>query len=73
MYWFWFPPDQQEGKPMVLVGYKPEQVQDDIIRGYIDRAKPIKEIYAYKNGRVTGHYYYRIIYGYHWPEKMDKT
>ncbi len=69
MYWFWFPPDQQVGKPMLLVGYKPDQVQDDIVRGYVDRAEPIEEIYAHKNGSVTGHYFYRVVYGYHGPGK----
>jgi len=72
MYRFWFPPAQQEKRPMVLVGYKAEHVQDDLIKDYIERATPIKEILSYKSGRITGRYYYRIIYGYHVSEK-DKT
>jgi dolichol-phosphate mannosyltransferase len=72
MYRFWFPPNEQFHKPMVLVGYKTEHVQDDRIKAYIERAKPIEEILVFKNGRVTGRYYYRIIYGYHALRK-DKT
>lgn len=72
MFRFWYPPGRQFHKPMVLVEYEAEQMQHDRIKAYIERAKPIEEILAFKNGRVTGRYYYRIIYGYHALGK-DKT
>jgi dolichol-phosphate mannosyltransferase len=64
MYEFWFPAVAQNGKTMLLVGEKPEELSDEALQS---RATPLSEaekIIASKNGKQTGTYYYRLVKNY---------
>jgi dolichol-phosphate mannosyltransferase len=65
MYLFWFPKEDQDGKTMVLVGRKPEDLKGDHITSRARSTHDIKEVEAWKNGKIASRYYYRIIEGYH--------
>ncbi len=64
MYEFWFPAAAQNGKTMLLIGEKRDDLNSEFV---LSRAKPvdeIKEISSYKNGQKTGTYYYRLVKNY---------
>ncbi len=65
MYLFWFPREAQDRKPMVLVGRRPEDLKGAHIASRVKHAGKIKEIVAWKNGKITSRFYYRVIEGYH--------
>ena len=65
MYEFWFPTTQQNGKTMLLIGEKMDELNSDAV---LSRATPITEIKTIttsKNGKQTGTYYYRLVSDYH--------
>jgi dolichol-phosphate mannosyltransferase len=64
MYQFWFPAATQNGKTMLLVGEKMDELNGENV---LSRAKPMsetKEIKTWKNGKQTGTYYYRLVKDY---------
>jgi dolichol-phosphate mannosyltransferase len=64
MYKFWFPAAAQNGKTMLLVGEKSEELSNEVLQ---PRATPLTEtekIIAGKNGKQTGTYYYRLVKNY---------
>jgi dolichol-phosphate mannosyltransferase len=64
MYEFWFPTIAQNGKTMLLVGEKSDELNSAIV---LERATPIgeiKTITTQKNGKQTGTYYYRLVGNY---------
>ncbi len=64
MYCFWFPPKEETGKTMLLVTERPHDINNEVINGHFERGGPIEEICSYKNEHVTGHFFYRVMYGY---------
>lgn len=64
MYEFWFPTTEQNGKTMLLVAEKSDELNSLIV---LARATPIGEIQTiitYKNGKQTGTYYTRLVSNY---------
>ncbi|MBC7756377.1 MAG: glycosyltransferase family 39 protein [Bdellovibrio sp.] len=64
MYEFWFPTAQQNGKTMLLIGEKSDELSDASL---LSRATPIgeiKTITTHKNGKQTGTYYTRLVSNY---------
>ncbi len=64
MYQFWFPAATQNGKTLLLVSEKMDELNGESV---LSRTKPvseIKEINIWKNGKQTGTYYYRLVINY---------
>jgi dolichol-phosphate mannosyltransferase len=64
MYEFWFPTAEQNGKTMLLVAEKSDELNSPIV---LARATPIggiQSIATYKNGKQTGTYYTRLVTNY---------
>ena len=64
MYRYWFPPAEQTGKTMVLVGYKPKNLTGSRIDRRIDRGGEVKELVVKRNDRIIRRIYYRVVEGY---------
>jgi dolichol-phosphate mannosyltransferase len=64
MYERWFPPRLQQGRTLLLVGWKPEDVKGARIESSAERLDPVKEGALTRNGRLIRRYYYRVAYGY---------
>ena len=65
MYEFWFPTALQNGKTMLLVGEKLDELSDDNLQTRATPIGDIKTIVTFKNGKQTGTYYYRLAANYH--------
>ena len=64
MYEFWFPANEQNGKTMLLVSEKMDDLNSERV---LSRTKPIgdiKMLITQKNGKQTGTYYYRLVEKY---------
>ena len=64
MYRYWFPAEQQAGRPLVLLAKDPFDVHAFFIQKWFKFLGPVGTITSSKNGRVTGTFYYRVGYGY---------
>ena len=64
MYEFWFPIAQQNGKTMLLVGEKIDELNSEIVLSRSTPIGEIKTISTWKNGKQTGTYYYRLVSNY---------
>ena len=67
MYELWFPIVNQEGKSMLLVSESAHDLNSQAVISRVENASEIKAIDAYKMGKLTGHYHYRLVEGYHKP------
>ena len=65
MYELWFPIAAQENKTMLLIGESTADLSKNEVLSRVKTAGEIKEIRAWKNGKSTGRYYYRLVSGYH--------
>ena len=65
MYELWFPASEQENRTMLLVGESERDLNSNEVLSRVQTAGEIKEIIAHKMGKPTGHYYYRLVTGYH--------
>jgi dolichol-phosphate mannosyltransferase len=65
MYEFWFPTTEQNGKTMLLVGEKSDELNSPIVLARSTPIGEIKTITTQKNGKQTGTYYYRLVGNYH--------
>ncbi len=64
MYRFWFPPEEQAGRSMVLFGRDPGHVRSGRVDPCFASAEAPKEVRSYKNDRLAGRFYYRVVHGY---------
>lgn len=64
MYEFWFPTEQQNGKTMLLVGEKLDEINSAVVLSRSTPIGDIKTIVTWKNGKKTGTYYYRLVSNY---------
>jgi dolichol-phosphate mannosyltransferase len=64
MYALWFPAGQQNGKTMLLVGRDSSSLSSDRVVSRVKTAEDIGEIGVWKNGKLAGRYYYRLVTGY---------
>jgi dolichol-phosphate mannosyltransferase len=64
MYGYWFPPSEQVGKTMVLVGRNPKKLTGSRIEQRIAHGGEVKELIGQKNSQIVRRYYYRVVEGY---------
>jgi len=64
MYALWFPPNQQNGKTMLLVGADTLILNTPWVLSRVKTAGEIAKIDVWKNGKPAGRYYYRLVNGY---------
>jgi len=67
MYNYWFPPDKQRGRTLVLVSKKAETLDGPAITGRFDQLEPIEPLLARHNDMPVARFYYRIGFGYRGP------
>jgi dolichol-phosphate mannosyltransferase len=65
MYLYWFPNENQDGKTMILVGRKPEDLVGPNIETRIKYGKAVEKIEIKRKGSIILRKYYRIVEGYH--------
>jgi dolichol-phosphate mannosyltransferase len=68
MFEYWYPPQQQRGKTMVLVGFDRRAMSKPPVLESLSRLRPIRQHVVKRNGVVVGQYLYRIGYDYQPPE-----
>ena len=73
MYEFWFPTAQQNGKTMLLVGEKIDELNSEIVLSRSTPIGEIKTISTWKNGKQTGTYYYRLVSNYLGKPSVGKS
>jgi dolichol-phosphate mannosyltransferase len=64
MYGVWFPPEQQQGRNMVLFSFNAADLEKPDVIEHFQSAGPIKMETVTRGQDTLGDYYYRIGYGY---------
>ncbi|MFY9326527.1 MAG: glycosyltransferase family 39 protein [Georgfuchsia sp.] len=64
MYARWFPVEDQNGKTLLLISAKRNELEGNKIRSRAKEMSEIKELEIHKNGKLAGRYYYRLVTGY---------
>lgn len=64
MYDFWFPPAEQAGKSLVLVGKTPQILDAPAVRRSVEELEPVQEIHVRNDGDVVARYFVRVAHGY---------
>ncbi len=64
MWAFWKPISAAEGKLVLMVGFRQEDLQNPVLARYFDRIDPVLKQRIVKNGRTVGQFFYRAGYGY---------
>lgn len=64
MYGVWFPPDQQQGRNMILFSFNSADLEKQDVLEHFQSASPVKMASVTRSQNVLGEYYYRIGYGY---------
>jgi dolichol-phosphate mannosyltransferase len=64
MYERWFPSKTQEGRTLLLIGFKPEDLQGAEIESRAQRLGPLQDGLLTRDGRPFRRYYYRVLYHY---------
>jgi dolichol-phosphate mannosyltransferase len=64
MYERWFPSKAQAGRTLLLIGFKPEDMQGPEIESRAQRLGPLTDGVLSRDGRMIRRYYYRVLYNY---------
>ncbi|HKQ34486.1 MAG TPA: glycosyltransferase family 39 protein [Nitrospiraceae bacterium] len=64
MYGYWFPPDKQKGRTLILVSNKAGDLDGPGITSRFDRLEPVLQLVARHNDMSVARFYYRIGFGY---------
>jgi dolichol-phosphate mannosyltransferase len=64
MYERWFPSRAQQGRTLVLIGFKPEDLVGPDIESRAQRLEPLKDGVLTRDGQTICRYYYRVVYNY---------
>jgi len=64
MWAFWFPKSVAVGRNVLMVDLDRKRVEDPTLRQYFDSLGPASEESLKKNGRLVGHFYWRVGYQY---------
>jgi dolichol-phosphate mannosyltransferase len=67
MYDYWFPPDKQKGRTLILVSSRAEDLDGPGITSRFDRLEPVLQLLARYNDMSVSRFYYRIGFGYRPP------
>lgn len=62
MYGFWYRPDTLAGRPAVLFAFTRHQIENPLLAGSFSDSGEARQQDVVKNGRVVGHFYYRVGY-----------
>jgi len=73
MYERWFPPAPQQGKDLVLVAWKPEDLGSERVASAFERLGAIEEGTLMRGHELIRCYYYRIGYGYREAERQESA
>jgi dolichol-phosphate mannosyltransferase len=64
MYERWFPSKAQAGRNLLLIGFKPEDMQGPDVESRAQRLGPLENGVLTRDGRMIRRYYYRLLYNY---------
>jgi dolichol-phosphate mannosyltransferase len=64
MWAFWKPSLSAQGKLILMVGFRQEDLQNPCLAQYFERVGPVLQKRIVKNGRTVGQFFYRVGYGY---------
>ena len=64
MYRYWFSPQAQKGKTLLLVARRRGRLSDANIGSLALRLGRVRNLTVHKNGKAAGRFYYRFLYGY---------
>jgi dolichol-phosphate mannosyltransferase len=64
MYQRWVPRDLQNGRTLLLVTWKPEDLADQCVQSRAARFEPVRSGTLTRDGRIIRRFYYRVAYGY---------
>jgi dolichol-phosphate mannosyltransferase len=67
MYEYWFPPDKQKGRTLILVSNRADDLDGPGITSRFDRLEPVLQLLARHNDMPVARFYYRIGFGYRPP------
>jgi len=65
MYKRWFPLESVQGRNLLLVGFKAEDLDSPQVHAHTERLEPMQEAWLAKDGQMIRRYYYRLAYNYH--------
>ena len=68
MYDYWFPPAEQTGKNVIVIGRNEGQVTNGAVTGHFKTLSPVSEIPIKLNGVNIGRFFYRVGYDYKPPQ-----
>ncbi len=64
MYAHWFKPDRLRGRPAIMFAFKRHQIDNPrLSKHFATLSEPVERTIV-KDGKLAGHFYYRIGYGY---------
>ena len=61
MFAYWHPTETHKKRVILLIGHKAEQLERKRVQFRTDPIGDIREMIVYKNGKVTGHYFYQFL------------
>jgi dolichol-phosphate mannosyltransferase len=64
MYEQWFPLEKLQGRTLLLIALKPQDVQDPSLQSHADRLEAMQEGVLLRHGKVVQTFYYRVVFGY---------
>jgi dolichol-phosphate mannosyltransferase len=64
MYERWVPRDLQNGRTLLLVTWKPQDLTDRCVESRAERLGPVQTGVLMRDSKVIRRYYYRVAYGY---------
>jgi dolichol-phosphate mannosyltransferase len=64
MYSVWFPPDQQQGRNMIIFSFNSEGLESPDVIEHFQSVTPVKMETVTRGQNSLGEYYYRVGYGY---------
>ena len=64
MWAFWKPISAAQGKLVLMVAFREEDLQNPVLAKYFERMDPVLQQRIVKNGRTVGQFFYRVGYGY---------
>jgi dolichol-phosphate mannosyltransferase len=67
MYNFWFPPDRQLGRSLILVGKDRQALEAPHLARYVARLEPIRELPVREDRAEGRRYFFRVAHGYLGP------
>jgi dolichol-phosphate mannosyltransferase len=67
MYDFWFPPDKQIGKSLILVSTDPRALEASRLGRFVDGLEPVHELRVERHDVIGAQYFLRVAHGYRGP------